>query len=231
MNGVKPRRDTRRQPALRLGATVRSRRQDRGLTLVEVATRTGLSIGFLSQVERDITTPSLSSLALIAEALGTRIHDFIEEPPPVALHTHDAEGRVFAIDPRVIAYERLSGAFTDNALNAIKMIVPPGYRSEVSRHEGEEFVFVLAGSIRYALSGEPFDLVAGDSLHFSSTRPHHVENLTAEPAEVLTVVTQDLFGERAAQNRGKARGSAASRRKALPRHGLQDVNDQTEVSK
>jgi transcriptional regulator with XRE-family HTH domain len=162
-------------PAVRLGAKVRARRRDRGFTLVEVAKRTGLSIGFLSQVERDITAPSLSSLALIAAALGARISDFIREPPPVALH-HGGEGpQLFAIDPSMITYERLSTSFAGQKLNAIRMHVPPGYRSEVTSHAGEEFVFVLDGTIRYLLAERSYDLAAGDSLHFAASQPHKVE--------------------------------------------------------
>src|SRR5690242_19401796 len=93
-------------PAVKLGAKELACRRDCGFTLVEVAGRTGLSIGFLSQVERDITAPSLSSLALIAAALGARINDFIREPPPVALH-HDRDRlEPFAIDPNRISFER-----------------------------------------------------------------------------------------------------------------------------
>jgi transcriptional regulator with XRE-family HTH domain len=184
-------------PAVRLGAKVRARRRDCGLTLVEVAERTGLSIGFLSQVERDITAPSLSSLALIAAALGVRINDFIREPPPVAVHHGGEEPQLFAIDPSRITYERLSTAFAGHRLNAIRMHVPPGYRSEMTSHAGEEFVFVLSGAIRYLLAERSHDLAAGDSLHFSAGRPHKVENHGRQAAEVLTVVTQDLFGVRA----------------------------------
>lgn len=183
-------------PRLKLGGKVRARRHDCGLTLTDLANRTGLSIGFLSQVERDITAPSLSSLALIASALDTRVHDFIREPPPVAHHHHDDREGAFAIDEGTLSYERLSGAFPGKQLNAIRMDVPAGYRSEETSHEGEEFVFVLSGAIRYVLGDRPIDLAQGDSLHFAARDRHRVENRSASPAIVLTVVTQDLFGER-----------------------------------
>jgi transcriptional regulator with XRE-family HTH domain len=208
-------------PALRLGVKVRARRRDRGFTLVEVAERTGLSIGFLSQVERDITAPSLSSLALIASALGSRISDFIREPPPVALHHGTESPQLFAIDPSMIAYERLSTSFAGKKLNAIRMHVPPGYRSEVTSHAGEEFVFVLAGTIRYLLQERSYDLAAGDSLHFAASQLHKVENHERQVAEVLTVVTQDLFGE-----------TAVSAKRAKPRlNGSAKSTDHREMSK
>lgn len=223
MDGGRRREKIRKPPPLRLGKKIRARRKDRGLTLVEVAGRTSLSIGFLSQVERDITTPSLSSLALIASALGARIHDFIKEPAPVALHLHGERPQFFAFDPATLAYERLSTAFPGKGLNAVKMHVPPGYLSEVTSHDGEEFVYVLSGTIRYVLSDKSFDLAAGDSLHFSASQRHQVENWTGQPAEVLTVVTQDLFGERGALNRAK--------RAKLSLNGSRELNDKRELSK
>jgi transcriptional regulator with XRE-family HTH domain len=224
-----PKRGYRRKPALRLGARIRGKRYDRGMTLVEVAGRTGFSIAFLSQVERDITTPSLSSLAIIARALGTRIHDFITEPPPVAVHSGSDRRQIFALDPQVISYERLSNSFPGKTLDVIKMIVPAGYRSEVSHHEGEEFVFVLSGVVRYLLSGKPSDLGPGDSLHFAASQPHQVENSGLEAAQVLTVVTQDLFGERQA-SRGGAKQPATRRKAPLQNADHQD-NEPMELSK
>jgi len=185
-----------RSPRVALGAKIRARRRDRGITLLDLAGHTGLSIGFLSQVERDITAPSLSSLAIIAAALDASMHDFIKEPPPVTLHLHDDRRSTFAIDARTLSYERLSAAFPSRALNAVRMSVPGGYRSESSSHDGEEFVFVLSGRIRYVVGGKPYDLALGDSLHFQSRERHHVENRTRKSATVLTVVTQDIFGEK-----------------------------------
>jgi quercetin dioxygenase-like cupin family protein len=186
---------------LKLGGKVRARRRDCGLTLTDLANRTSLSIGFLSQVERDITAPSLSSLALIAAALDARVHDFIREPPPVAHHHHDDTETAFAVDDGTLSYERLSGSFPGKQLNAIRMDVPAGYRSEETSHDGEEFVFVLTGTIRYVLGDRPIDLAAGDSLHFAARERHRVENPSGTQAIVLTVVTQDLFGERRSPRR------------------------------
>ena len=194
-------------PRLKLGGKIRARRRDRDLTLTDLANRTGLSVGFLSQVERDITAPSLSSLALIASALDARIHDFIREPPPIQLHHHDETGSAFAVDEGTLRYERLSGSFPGKQLNAIRMDVPPGYRSEETSHDGEEFVFVLSGAIRYILSDRPVDLTTGDSLHFAARDRHRVENPRRSPAVLLTVVTQDLFGEKPSLPRRLRRGT------------------------
>jgi quercetin dioxygenase-like cupin family protein len=210
-------------PRLKLGGKVRSRRRARGMTLTDLASRTDLSIGFLSQVERDITAPSLSSLSLIARALDARVHDFIREPPPVAYHHREDNAGVFAIDEGTLSYERLSGSFHGKQLNAIRMDVPPGYSSEETSHDGEEFVFVLTGTIRYVLDDRPVDLAAGDSLHFVARERHRVKNWSGSPAIVLTVVTQDLFGER--------RSARRAGRKKPPVHASPKPDVPRELSK
>ncbi|BCP53587.1 hypothetical protein K32_22040 [Kaistia sp. 32K] len=180
---------------LKVGVKIREARKQRRLTLQRVAEATGLSIGFLSQVERDITTPSLSSLVTIAKVLDLPVSAFLHQPEiPNAVSRR--EGRdSYAINPAWISYERLSTTFPGQMLNAVKMNVPPRYLSETTAHEGEEIVYVLSGTIRYVIDDTNFDLKAGDTLHFSAQRPHRVQNPTDQIAEVLSVGTQQLFGD------------------------------------
>src|SRR5205814_370222 len=119
---------------------------------------------------------------------------------------------------------RLSTFFPGQTLNAIRMHVPAGYRSEVTSHAGEEFVFVLSGAIRYLLADRTYALAAGDSLHFSAGRPHKVENHDRQVAEVLTVVTQDLFGETIASPKRSKWAKPAL-------NGSPEPTDQREMSK
>lgn len=180
---------------LKVGLKIREARKQRRLTLQRVAEATGLSIGFLSQVERDITTPSLSSLVTIAKVLDLPVSAFLHQPEiPNAVSRR--QGRAtYGIDPAWISYERLSTTFPGQMLNAVKMNVPPRYLSETTSHEGEEIVYVLSGTIRYVIDGTNFDLQAGDTLHFSAQRPHQVQNPTGMVAEVLSIGTQQLFGD------------------------------------
>src|SRR5690606_34935712 len=96
---------------LKVGQKIREARKRRRLTLQRVAEATGLSIGFLSQVERDITTPSLSSLVTIAKVLDLPVSAFLQQPEiPSAVSRR--EGRdAYAINPGWISYERLSTTF------------------------------------------------------------------------------------------------------------------------
>ncbi len=177
-----------------LGERIRVERKARKLRLQTVADRSGLTPSFLSQVERSLAVPSLSSLALIAQALGVDMRAILPpaEPGPGASR-HGA--RVpFGPDQAHIAYERLSTALDGGSLSAVKLRVSPGYRSEVSSHEGEEFVYVLSGTIRYVVAGVVHDLAGDDAMHFSSAEVHHVENVSDDTAEYISIGTFNVFG-------------------------------------
>jgi len=183
------------EDSVRIGDKIREARKARRLTLQRVADATGLSIGFLSQVERDITTPSLSSLVTIARALDVPVNALLQ-PPEIPSGITRREGRtIYSLHPDWVSYERLSSNFPGQSLSAVKMNIPPNYLSETSTHEGEEIVYVLSGTVRYVIEGTIYELHAGDSLHFSSHRPHKVHNPTDQPTETISVGTQQLFGE------------------------------------
>ena len=199
-----------------LGEQIRAERKARKLRLQTIADRAGLTPSFLSQVERSIAAPSLSSLALIAQAIGVEVRALL---PAVEAGSGPARrgARVpFGLDPGRITYERLSTTLDEGRLNAVKLRVAPGYKSEASSHEGEEFVYVLSGRIRYVVDGTVHDLAADDALHFSSAHLHHVENVGAETAEYVSVGTFNVFGKAAgttppgpAGDRGDTRDRAA----------------------
>lgn len=207
---------------LKVGLKIRDARKQRRLTLQRVAEATGLSIGFLSQVERDITTPSLSSLVTIAKALDLPVSAFLHQPDiPNAVSRR--EGRVtYGINPAWISYERLSTTFPGQMLNAVKMNVPPRYLSETSSHEGEEVVYVLSGSIRYVIDETIYELHAGDTLHFSAHRPHRVHNPADHVAEVLSVGTQQLFTD-SPRHQASSHAGAADSRKSQDKNAVHDV--------
>lgn len=177
----------------KVGALIRARRRQQQLTLVELGEAAEVSVGYLSQVERDHATPSLGTLAQIAKALGVSIDYFVAAPA-----THDALTRAdernrFSLDGSSIVYERLGADFPGNQLSSFLMTVPPGYRSETVAHEGEEILYVLEGAIKQKLDEQEIVMQAGDSLHFRGNRPHSWSNHTNEPARLLWTGTLALF--------------------------------------
>ncbi|MBO6718505.1 MAG: helix-turn-helix transcriptional regulator [Rhizobiaceae bacterium] len=178
-----------------LGERLRERRRTLGLTLKEVAGGSGLSVGFISQIERGIAAPSLSSLVSVARVLGTEVSEFLAQPTgDVPITRHDQRS-VYAVSPHSLTYERVSSSFPGNVLRSVIIHEPPGHRSEPISHEGEEMFYVLEGTVTVEVAGERTVLEAGDSLHFPSTKTHSSWNHSDRPATILWVGTMDVFGD------------------------------------
>ena len=163
-----------------LGTRLRDRRQSLGLTLKDVGDQAGLSVGFISQIERGITIPSLTSLINVCRVLRSEVGDFLTQPRGDKPVTRHDERPVYALGDNAITYERLSAAFPGNVLRSIIFHEPPGFRSEPMAHEGEEIFFILEGAVDHrdrrrahhprdrGLRAFPVDADACD------LEPHHV---------------------------------------------------------
>lgn len=177
----------------KVGALIRARRRQQHMTLQDLCDRAEVSVGYLSQVERDHATPSLGTLAQIARALGVGIDYFVSAPTAQSALTRAGERNRFSVDGSSMIYERLGADFHGNTLSSFVMTVPPGYRSETVAHEGEEILYVLEGSITQRLDDDEMVMNAGDSLHFRGNRPHSWSNPTDQPARLLWTGTLTLF--------------------------------------
>ncbi len=178
-----------------LGELLRMRRKELGLTLEAVALKAGVTTGFVSQVERNITSPSLASLTAMTEALDSHITDFFA-PPPNPGETSRAEMRQMYSSPGGgFEFERLSTTFAGSTLNGLLVHHPPGFEIPEMVHEGEEFYFVLRGALTLIVDGKRTVLGVGDSYHFSSARRHSALNETEDTVTVLVVNTMEIFGE------------------------------------
>lgn len=177
----------------RIGALIRAKRRQLQLTLQELSDAAGISVGYLSQVERDHATPSLGTLAQIARSLDVGVDYFIATPSPEDGVTRAGERNQFSVNGSSILYERIATDFAGNVLSSFILTVPPGYCSETVAHEGEEILFVLEGTITQCLDGEEMALSIGDSLHFRGNRPHSWSNDTVKPVRLLWTGTLPLF--------------------------------------
>ncbi len=181
------------QATTSIGPLIRGRRRQLSITLQELGEKSGVSVGYLSQLERDNATPTLGTLAQIARALGVGLDYFIATPRPADALTVAAERPKFSVDGSSVIYERLGAEFPGAELSSFILHVPPGYRSETVSHEGEEIVYVLEGSVVQVLEGEEFRMQAGDSLHYRGNRPHGWFNDSGAPAKILWTGTLELF--------------------------------------
>jgi len=189
------------EPPTSLGQNLRQVRRRQKLPLRAVAEATGLSIGFLSQAERDICVPSLTSLGKIARALGVPVARLLPVPRGTDAASRRGERPLFHAGlpaAQATGYERLTTVFPGARLTGVLLHEPPGHRIEPQSHEGEELWFVLEGGVTVEVEGSATVLGAGDSLHFSSERRHVSWNHTGADAVILHVCTADVFGDRPA---------------------------------
>jgi transcriptional regulator with XRE-family HTH domain len=181
-----------------LGERLRDRRKALKLTLQHVADQAGFSVGFISQIERGITVPSLTSLVAVCRVLKVEIANFLQQPkvrePVTRRNARPVYGLGGASD-NAVTYERLSASFPGNVLRSTIIHEPPGFRSEPMAHEGEEIFYIISGALTLELDGERHVLEMGDTAHFASRRTHATWNHTPEPTVVLHTCTMDVFGD------------------------------------
>ncbi|MDR5684441.1 MAG: XRE family transcriptional regulator [Armatimonadota bacterium] len=177
-----------------LANRIRELRQEKGMTLKEVSERTGFSVSFLSQVERGLSSLSITSLQALAETLGVPIVEFFPAPPVRNYARRRHEHQPFQLDGSQIQYVSLSGNFPSRNLEPLLVTLPPRLqRQEPFGHPGEEFAYVLSGRMTIVVDGEAYDLGPGDSIHFSSRSLHTFENPTDEPTVAVWVLTPKIF--------------------------------------
>lgn len=168
-----------------LGPRIRRRRQMMSMTLQELSNACGVSVGYLSQVERDNAVPTLGTLAEIAAALDVSIDHFIATPHQSDSVTRASQRPRFSVAGNSVIYERIGADFPGHELTSFVLNLPPRYSSETVQHFGEEIVFVLEGEIVQVVDGQSFPLRAGDSMHYLGQQPHSYSNPGDAPARVL----------------------------------------------
>ena len=161
----------------KVGARVRSLRRERGLTIEQLAAATGLTKGFISQLERDRTAPSLSSIARICDALGVRLSHIFERRAGAG--TRPAARAARAVRRRFPTENHLLSSRDEERFQAIESVVAPGAGAgdELSSLPGEmEFVYVLAGTLELRVGEETHVLEEGDALTYPLSKPHTWRN-------------------------------------------------------
>lgn len=170
---------------------VRGRRQ---LTLTELARRTGLSPGLISQVERGHTNPSLETLRRVAEALDVAIFELFEQDAAQCVAVVRQQRRMLVRSPQGgITYTRVSPGV--GRLEVLEGTLEPGGESspEPWSHPSEECVVVLEGTLVVEVDDTAYQLAEGDSCYFDSRRPHRYRNGSAGRTRFLVTVTPPSY--------------------------------------
>jgi len=162
---------------IRVGARLRSRRLERGLTITEVAERAGLTAGFISQLERDLTSASLSSLYRICAVLELRVGDLIDDVPAGRLIRREEQARrSLALGD---AEHLLLSSRDERRFHVTESHIPPGGSAGEEPYTlpaDVELVYVLSGSLELQVGDEVHELEQGDTLTYSPRDPHTWRN-------------------------------------------------------
>jgi transcriptional regulator with XRE-family HTH domain len=177
----------------RIGERLRAARREHGLSLAAVAARSGLTKGFLSEVERDLTSPSVGSLLRLCAALDLSIGELFDaDQGPVV---RAADRAPIAFGGEGVDEFQLTPA-GERRLLVLQSDIAPGGGSGTEPYSLEsdaEFVHVLAGTLDVAVGGMSFRLAAGDSMTFDAGAPHTWANPSrSHPARVLWVLVPAL---------------------------------------
>lgn len=174
-----------------LGPLMRQARKRHELTLQQVAQRAELSVSYLSQIERNLLTPSVGTLKRIAGALGIATGQLIAPDAgttrPIVSVLRKNERKRVAFPQSSISYELLMPDFRRRA-SALWLTAEPGGESGAAQsHEGEDIVVVLQGQLSVDVAGTWHELKAGDSICFNSELPHRWCNRGTRPAQAIWI--------------------------------------------
>ncbi len=178
-----------------IGLKIKELRTAKKFTLKYLSEETNLSIGFLSQLERGMTSVAVDSLAKIANVLEVNVLDFFDYPKESnkSCITRSYDRKYTAIDSEIIQYTLNKDTFAYDMLPRIQEIMPHKYNDaediELYSHDGEEFIYVLEGILTLNVDNTVTDLYPGDSAHIKSTSPHNWSNNTSKIVKILTVNT------------------------------------------
>jgi DNA-binding transcriptional MerR regulator/quercetin dioxygenase-like cupin family protein len=174
-----------------LGNRLRKLRSRKGLSLAQVANAVGVSVGFLSALERSRMTASVGTLRKLARFYKTNILDFFDPAESNSPLVSPEKRKVLHAGDGV-TMELLAWGNTVMEPHLFR-IAPAAGSGESYSHEGEEFLYVLQGELHIALNGENYQLNQGDSFYFESATPHLWKNPGKKETLVLWVNTPPTF--------------------------------------
>ncbi len=194
-------------PGTGLGPRLRLAREERRLSVRELARRIGCSASLISQIERGVSVPSVGVLYSLATELDSSLDYLLfgsdqaqraDQPPQAAAAVPHPPGIVQRADGRKIIdlasgvrWERLTPG-TDAMADFLEVVYSPGGHSTDERrplrHDGREYGLIISGTLQANVGFESYELGPGDSIAFDSSTPHEYLNKTGEPVHAIWVV-------------------------------------------
>ena len=178
---------------MKIGERIRNLRQSSNLTQEELAERAGLTKGFISQIERDLTSISLDSLIQLLEALDENISDFFREASAEKIVFREQD-RVLIDKERIEKFELLVPGSTNRRLEPILLTLKQGQATPKEKpHEGEEFGYVLRGKVDLRFGKDVLQMKKGECFYFSAEKEHWLQNTSSQNAVVLWISSPPYF--------------------------------------
>lgn len=172
-----------------VGRKIKELRTNNNLTLSDLSSRLGLSIGYLSQLERGLTTVAIDTLDNVSEVLGVDLSYFlVNSNVNKKMIIRSYEKKVSQIDGNQFIYYNLNNDMTDkNILPRYIEILPTNNNEQVItyNHKGEEFIYILEGILTLIINGEQFEMFPGDSAHYKSNILHNWANFTSKTVKFI----------------------------------------------
>ena len=182
-----------------VGELIKKRRTEKKMTLKEVGEATSLSIGYLSQLERGLTSIAHDTLVKVAHVLDVEMSYFLEQPKrknEAVVRSYEKE--ILKIEGNsIIEYNMTNMANNAMMLPRLIEIFPQKEEeeTEIYSHGGEEFVYVLEGILHLKVNEEEWDLYPGDGAHYSSENKHNWSNQTNKKVKLISINTPNYLAE------------------------------------
>lgn len=180
---------------VQVGARIKEIRKKEKKTLAEISSHAGISVSFLSQIENGKSALTLVTLNKIADALGVPIKNLLEEnPAPSNYVRNNKSSNIQGFQKHYKSFDILSGRFDSRELDAFHLVMAPNFEDcEELEHPGEEFYYILKGTVTVVIDNTVYEAKAGESIHFPSSHIHKVVNRSDEELEMICVVRPVLY--------------------------------------
>ncbi|MFO7612581.1 MAG: cupin domain-containing protein [Clostridia bacterium] len=177
-----------------IGEKIRRRRNEVGMSMKVMAEKTGLTPGFISQVERDIAEPSITSLRKIAEALEVAVFYFFTEEKSTGIVVRKDRRQSRKFPASHLTYELLSPDL-NRQMEMFMASLDPGAQTcdEPLAHNGEEVTHVLEGTMWIKIGSDEYTLEAGDTIYYFSSMPHKIVNTGSGILKFISTITPPVF--------------------------------------
>ena len=181
---------------MNIGSKIRALRLGNNLTQEELASRLELTKGYISQLENNLTSPSIQTLFSILEILGTNVSEFFAKPEDEERNIvntkedfHEKEDEelnniISWIVPNALKYE----------MEPIIIEIGPGGQSSIDEpHPGEEFDYVLEGHVTLVLNKKRYSVKKGETFYYLANKEHYLVNNTSTTTKILWISTPPMF--------------------------------------